>query len=255
MTDSKPRTVNASRTLLEILEALRDLDGAGVTELATHLDMAKSSVHRHLATLEEMEYVTNDDGTYAIGFKFLRLGEHTRTSHDAYRMAKPTVAQLAEETNERSQFIVEEHGKGVFIHRRTGEYAVRTNTNIGKRIYLHATGAGKAILAHLPPNRIEDVIERIGLPARTDHTITDPDELYDELETIRERGYAFNKEEGMHGLRTVGVPVFDPDGAVFGALSVSGPSYRMRGERFNEEIPNMLLGKANELELKIEFES
>lgn len=255
MPDPHRRTVNASKTLLEIVEALHELDGAGVTAIANHLDMPKSSVHKHLATLEEMEYVTNESGTYRVGLKFLRLGDYTRTQSEAYRMAKPIVKQLAKETNERSQFIVEEHGKGVFVHRQIGQNAVHTDTNIGKRIYLHATGAGKAILANLPPERIEEIVETIGLPARTEQTITDRDELYDELETIRERGYAFNKEEGMKGLRTVGVPVSDPSGQAFGAFSVSGPSHRLRDDRFHEEIPNMLLGKANEYELKIEFES
>ena len=110
MTDSNHRTVKASQTLLEIITALRELDGAGVTEIATHLDMPKSSVHKHLATLEDMEYVTNNTGTYTIGLKFLRLGEYARTHSEAYQMAKPIVKQLAAETNERSQFIVEEHG-------------------------------------------------------------------------------------------------------------------------------------------------
>jgi DNA-binding IclR family transcriptional regulator len=254
MTDPNRRTVKASQTLLEVVNALRELDGAGVTEIASHLEMPKSSVHKHLATLEEMEYVINDNGTYTIGLKFLRLGEYARTQNEAYQMARPIVKQLADETNERSQFIVEEYGKGVFVHRQVGQNAVHTDTNIGKRVYLHSTGAGKAILAHLPPERIEEVIETIGLPAQTDQTITDPDELRAELKKIRERGFALNKEEGMHGLRTIGVPVFDPDEEVFGAFSLSGPSHRMRGDRFNEEIPNMLLGKANEFELKIEFE-
>jgi DNA-binding IclR family transcriptional regulator len=102
---------------------------------------------------------------------------------------------------------------------------------------------------HTPPGRIEEVIETIGLPAQTDQTITDPDELRAELKDIRERGFVLNKEEGMHGLQTIGVTVLYPDGELFGAFSVSGPSHRMRGDRFHEEIPNMLLGKAHEYEL------
>lgn len=255
MTARKPRTVDASRTLLEVIEALRVLNGAGVTELADHLDMAKSTIHGHLATLEEMEFVTKVNGEYTIGFKFLRLGEHARMRRESYRMAKDIVEELATETNERSQFIIEEYGKGVFVHRQVGQNAVHTNTRLGKRIYLHSTGAGKAILAHLPEERIEAIIDTIGLPERTENTITDRDELYDELARIRECGYAYNKEEGMAGLRTIGVPVSDPNGGVLGAFSVSGPSHRIRGDRLHDEIPNMLLGKANEFELKIQFES
>ncbi|WP_138005584.1 IclR family transcriptional regulator [Halalkalirubrum salinum] len=248
------RTVNATKTSFEVIEALRELDGAGITDLANHLDMAKSTVHSHISTLEEMEYIVKEGSKYEIGFKFLRLGEHTREQKKAYRMAKPIVKQLAEETNERSQFITEEYGLGVFVHRQIGQNAVHTNTSIGKRIYLHSTGAGKAILAHLPPDRIQSILDTIGLPAQTQNTITNREELYQELEKIRERGYAFNKEEGMDGLRTVGVPILAPDNNVFGAFSVSGPTYRMNGERLHEQIPNLLRGKANEFELKIEFE-
>lgn len=255
MTTHGSRTVDASRTLLEVIEALRVLDGASVTELAEHLDMAKSSVHGHLATLEEMEYVIKEDGEYNIGLKSLRLGEHARMRREPYRMAKDIVEKLAEETNERSQFIIEEYGKGVFVHRQVGQNAVHTNTRLGKRIFLHSTGAGKAILAHLPEERIETIIDTIGLPERTENTITSKKVLYEELEEIQECGYALNMEEGMTGLRTVGVPVSDPDGGILGAFSVSGPSHRMRGDRLHEEIPNMLLGKANEFELKIQYES
>ncbi len=255
MSPTPSRSVKSADTMFSIIESLRLRDGAGVTELSEELDIAKSTVHTHLKTLEQKQYVIKEDGVYHLGFKFLRLGEHARTRKEIYRMAEPIVEELAVETNERSQFIVEEYNKGVFVHRSTGTHAVQTDTGLGKRIYLHSTGAGKAILAHLPSDRIDAIIEDIGLPKQTENTITDPEELRDELEQTRERGYAFNREEGMSRLRTVGVPVMNQDGSVFGALSVSGPSYRMRGDVFNTEIPNMLLGKANEFELKIEFES
>jgi len=241
--------------MFSIIESLRNMDGAGVTELSNELEIAKSTVHTHLKTLEQKQYIIEEDGVYHLGFNFLRLGEHARSRERVYRMAEPIVEELATETNERSQFIVEEYNKGVFIHKSTGTHAVQTDTGLGKRIFLHSTGAGKAILAHLSPDKVDGIIEDVGLPKQTENTITDRKELHEELKRIRERGYAFNKEEGTKGLRTVGVPVMKQDEAVLGALSVSGPSYRMRGDLFNTEIPNMLLGKANELELKIEFES
>jgi DNA-binding IclR family transcriptional regulator len=103
----------------------------------------------------------------------------------------------------------------------------------------------------MPPERVSRIIEQTPFEKITNETITDQDTLYDELEQIRERGYAFNREENLDGLRSIGVPVNGPKGDVIGGLSVSGPSHRFTGERFKEELPSLLLGTANELELNI----
>jgi len=85
------------------------------------------------------------------------------------------------------------------------------------------------------------------------NTITDPQTLYAELERVRERGYSVNKQENIEGLHAVSAPVMDTNGHVFGALSVSGPTHRMKGEWFEDELPDLLLGAANELELNITY--
>jgi len=247
------RTVKTTETAFTIIEGLEELDGARVTELADHLGLADSTVHSHLATLLEMGYVVKEGDQYQIGSRFLNLGEAAKERKEAFDLVKPKVEQLAEETEERCQFIVEEHGRGVYLHRETGSRAVWTDSGLGRRIYLHSTAAGKTVLATLSDERVEEIIERWGLPPLTDQTITDPDELFAELETVREQGFATNVEESTEGLRAVGVPIVDGDGKLVGALSVSGPSHRMKGEWFESEIPNLLLGTANELELNLKY--
>lgn len=248
-----PGTVKATGTAFEIIETLAREDGGRVTEIATELGLAKSTVHRHLATLENLEYVVKDGDEYRIGFRFLELGEQTRKHSDTYQMARKKVSKIAEQTDERAQFVVEEHGKAVYVFGETGEHAVQTNSEIGKYRPLQSMAAGKAILAFLPEARVEEIVRRHGLPALTENTITDEDELYEELEEIRERGYSINDQETIPGLRAVGVPIECPDGGVFGALSVSGPTHRVQGERLEETIPNILLGTANELELDMKY--
>lgn len=247
------KTVKSTETVFDVIECLKRHDGARVTELAEHLDLAKSTVYSQLYTLRERGYVVKEGDEYQLGLEFLHLGEYTRARRPSYELARKKVAKLATATGERTQFIVEEHGRGIYVHRETGENAVQTDSAIGRHIHLHATASGKAILAHLPEARVDEIIERRGLAPQTDHTIVDPDELRAELDAIRERGYALNFEESTNRLHAVGAPVTLPDGRVLGAISVSGPSHRMKGERLEREIPDLLLGLINELELNIMY--
>jgi DNA-binding IclR family transcriptional regulator len=248
---NRHRTVKAGERLFAILETLEAMDGARVSELVEHVDLAKSTLHRYLVTMHECGYLIKEGDVYHVGLRFLEVGEYAKNRKVAYKMAEPKVEELARETKERAQFIVEEHGYAVYLHRKFGEHAVQTDPGIGKRIHVHSTSAGKAILAHRPEPEVEQIIEDQGLPAVTEHTITDPEELWGELADIREKGYAINTQENVKGLRAVGVPVIGPASQVIGALSVSGPSHRLRGERVEDELPSLLLGMANELELNI----
>lgn len=243
-------TVKSAERTMAILEAICELDGADLSAVAAEVGCSKSTAHRHIATLEEHEYIVREGDTYYVGLRFLRLGELARNRKDSYRMAGSKVAELAEATDERAQFIVEEHGRGVYVYRETGRRAVQTDSGIGKRVPLHATSAGKAILASLPGDHREEIVQRRGLEAITDNTITDREALAAEIETIRERGYAINDQENIDGLRAMGVPI-QVEGRVIGALSVSGPTHRMRGEWFQQDLPELLLGTANELEINV----
>jgi DNA-binding IclR family transcriptional regulator len=107
------------------------------------------------------------------------------------------------------------------------------------------------MLAAMPTEKVSRIIEQTHFVEVTDETITDVEELQQELAEIRERGYAFNREENLDGLHAVGVPVKDPNCGVIGGLSVSGPSHRLTGDLFEDELPTLLLGAANELELNI----
>lgn len=237
----------------EIVDAVQELDGARVTELANYLDLPPSTVHSHLKTLESCRYLVKEGDIYQIGLEFLVRGGYARIRKAAYKMAFDTVEELATETEERAQFIVEEHGRGIYLHTATGSHAVQVNSRIGGVSYLHASAAGKAILAHSPESKRDEIIDKWGLRRFTDNTITDRRELEEELQTIRNRGFSFNEEESIEGLRAVGAPVLDASGQIVGSFSVSGPTNRMKGDWFDSEIPDLLLGAANELELNIEF--
>lgn len=245
-------TVTATRTSFRILEELKRLDGAGVTDVASALDIPKSTAHNHLQTLLEEGYIVKDEQSYRIGLRFLEFGEYKRNRMQIYETADPEAATLAEETGEMVNVAVEEHGEGVYITRKKGKQAVNVDTYSGKRVKLHCTALGKAILAELPESRVEAILDRHGLPGRTENTITDREELMAELESVREQGYAYDREERILGLRCVAAPVV-VDGDVLAALSVSGPTTRIKGELFHDEIPELLLSAANVVEINMTY--
>jgi DNA-binding IclR family transcriptional regulator len=245
------RTVQSVQTAVDIVEYLREVGEAGVTELATALDCSKGTVHSHLATLLENEYVVRRGDRYGLSLKLLDLGEFVKSRIDIYDVVTDELDDLAAETGEVAQFATEEHGRAVYLDKARGEQAVNTASTVGKREYIHCISLGKAMLAHLPEERVEGIVDRHGLPAQTPNTITDRETLFAELETIRERGYAVDDEEKIEGVRCVAAPLTD-DGVV-GAISISGPSSRMDGERFREELPRKLLRWANVIEINAKF--
>ncbi|MFB6129452.1 MAG: IclR family transcriptional regulator [Salinigranum sp.] len=248
------RTVKASHTAFGIVEALQELQGAGVSELAEHLGMANSTIYDHLATLESMEYVVKDEEkVYRLSLKHLTHGMHAMNYYtDVIDETKPILQRMAERTDETVWFVVEEHGKTVYMYTTIGENPSTTPSRVGTRRPLHVTACGKAIMAHMPEERIAEILDRYELAERTENTVTDPSKLEEELAEIRECRYALNDEELIPGLRAVAVPIVVDD-LVVGAVGVSGPTNRMRGSVFREEFPELMLGLANEVELRLKY--
>lgn len=244
--------LQSTTTSFEVVHALQELGPARLSDIATHLELAESTTHRHLQTLSELRYVSRDGERYQLGLRFVRLGQCARRRDPAYEMVEPYVETLAEETDERAQFVVEDHGLGTYLHMATGSRAVRVGFGVGRQIHLHCSSAGKTILAHATRERVDEIVDRWGLPGHTDHTITDRETLYEELEAIRERGVALNREEHIEGINAAAVPV-KRNGTVLGALAVAGPSHRLAGDRLEETLPNEMLAAANELELNLTY--
>lgn len=252
-TEGRTPPVGAVETTLEIVDALQELDGAGVTELSTHLDLPKSTVHNHLTTLERHEFVVNEEGTYRTSLRFLQLGEYTRNQQPLYDATREKVAELAERTGEIANLAVEEHGRCVYLRREEGENAVPLDTHAGKHVYMHSTALGKAMLAHYPRERVESIVETHGLPAVTGETVTDPDELFDRLDRIAAEGVAFDDQERLDGLRCVAAPI-ETDDEVAGAVSVSGPTSRIKGELFREDLPETVSEIADVVAINLMYE-
>ena len=247
-------TIDAVNRSMAVLETIKELDGAGVTELADELGWAKSTVHTHLKTLRENEFLVARGDQYDLSLRFLNYGEYVKHRHHIYSAIEPHLEALAAETEKRVQFLTHEHGYLVYVRIAEGNHSVCTGAELGRRRpMLHASAAGKSILAHLPRGETDAILDDKKLHPFTENTITDRDELYDEFETIRERGYAINREENIKGLRAVAAPVRTPEDEVLGAVSVADAAHRMKGEWFENDLPELLLGIVNEIELNVAY--
>lgn len=253
MTNKAKNPIKGTERTIQIVEELKIQDGAKLTELANHLDLSKGTIHDYLSTLREHNYVVKEDGEYHIGLGFFEVGEYARNRIQLHHTAKPEVDKLAEETGELANLLYEEHGRGVYLYRAHGENAVILDTHTGKRRYLHNTALGKAILAYMPDQRVEKIIDQHGMPNSTPHTITSRERLYEELQAIRDRGYAFCNQERVEGLHCVAAPLQGPDDTVLGAISIAGPVTRLKAERLEEDLPEKLLQSANVIEINASY--
>lgn len=254
MTNDRPsgRGVQSDETLVSILAHLRERDGAGVTELATHLGIAKSTVHNHLSTMLDHGFVVKRGTEYHLGLQFFEYGQYVRTQYEVYEAAKPVVDDLADTTDEMVWLIVHERGRIMYLYGHAGRTNVNENTLIGSWAYMHCNSSGKAILAHLPESEVDYAVERYGLPAQTTNTITDRSELDAALERIRERGFALNLGEDLEGIHAVSVPLrFEEE--VRGALAIAGPAHRVSRERCESEFAEQLFASANDVELNLAY--
>jgi DNA-binding IclR family transcriptional regulator len=251
--ERNPNTIGSIETMFTIVESLRSMREARITLLARETGFSKGTVHKHLNTLAQYGFVVKDGDHYKLGLRFLDYGGFVRVKYPGAQYMKEKTKVLADETDEIGFFTVEENGRPVILFREVGKNGVPTRSRVGQRLYLHQIAAGKAMLADFSEERILEIVEQHGLPRATENTITDIDELFEELEIIRGQGYALSIEEATEGLKAAGVTVTDRSGEVIGACAVAGPVYRMDDEYFEEVIPRLLRNVANELELSITY--
>jgi len=252
MKDETNNLVKTTEKSLELVEKLREMNGARIHELTDDLDMTKGAIHNHLSTLRHHGYVRQEENVYHLTLRSLTLGGHVRDTIPLYETGRPKAIQLADDTGMLVNLATEEFGRGVYLYQAQGEYAVNLDTHVGYRIRLHNIAVGKAIFAHLTQEHIDEIINTWGLPQATENTITDREELLEELESVREQGYAVDNEERTKGLACIGAPILVDD-EVLGAISVSAPTRRLGNGHFDGEIIGKVVSTANKIELDLKY--
>src|SRR3990172_280576 len=251
---SRPLVQSVTRSL-DLLEALAAPGELGLVELATRAGLQPSTAHRLLATLTERGYTlqSEETGRYLLGYKVLELASfvNARTTH-LRTLVRPYLASVQRVTGETANLTVFEPPDVIFLDQVEGTRSVRMFTQVGLAVPAHTSASGKAILAYQPPEVIDALLTR-GLQRLTPRTITAPDELRKELARIRRRGYAIDNEEHEEGVSCVSAPIFDFEGAVCAAISVSAPTQRIHSAD-TAELGELIAGRAAEVSRALGFE-
>ncbi len=188
------------------------------------------SLWRLLHVLRDNGYVIYDPErhTYRLGYKFLYMGDILLDRMGFRPEARNHLRKLVDLTGETAEFSGRVRDELVLLDQEESHQAVRLYSRIGSTYpYFYATAPGKVCLAQMAEEKLESVIERIGLPSITEFTVTDFDALKRELEKIRAKGYAFDNQEMRLGVFRIASPVFDGNGKIAGCLGISGPSFRL----------------------------
>lgn len=233
MVDAPPEpraggTVQAVDRALDLLEALAALGApAGVAELAETTGLPQGTVHRLLQGLQLRGYVRREASRkYSLGASAARLADAAARS--LARSARPYLAELVEISGETANLAVLEGDDVVYVAQVPSPHTLRMFAEVGRHVPPHSTAVGKVLLAGMPRRLAVAVLQRTGLPARTEATYTDLDAFMAELDRVRLQGWAVDEEEQELGVRCVAVPVGDPVAPV-AALSLSGPADRFAG--------------------------
>lgn len=226
--------------VLDLLELVAGAGGEiGLSELAERSGLPLPSIHRLVRTLVDRGYMRQlPNRRYALGARLIPLGRVAGTMLGSW--ARPVLTALVDALGESANLAVLDDDAVMYIGQVSSRHSVRMFTEVGRRVYAHCSGVGKALLSQLPTDAVRELLARTGMPSQTPNTITDPDELIAELAQIRRHGYALDEGEQEVGVRCVAVPVL---GALTPlAISVSGPAPRMTEELVAGAVP--LLNRA-----------
>lgn len=214
---------------MEVFEHLSETPGATLSELAGDLGQSAATVYRILVTLEGRGLVEFDPAAqlwqigpraFLIGARFLR-----RTS--LVERARPVLRALMESTGETANLGIARDAQVLFVSQVETQASIRAFFPPGTLSPMHASGIGKALLAQMPPERLDRILRDHPLERFTEKTRTAPADLAEDLVAIRARGYAIDDEEKTQGMRCIAAPVFDLHGEAVAGISVSGPSSRV----------------------------
>ena len=240
--------VQSVERALTVLEILAREGHAGVGEIAEEMGIHKSTVSRLIGSLvsREMVHQNTERGKYQLGFGILRLASSIPGRLSLVHEARPVLESLAEEFKETVNLAVLRSNYAVNVDQAMGPSTLATYDWVGSLTPLHATSSGKVLLAALDAGERDRILKETGLRARTSRTITSRKELDAQLLEVAAKGYAVVREEFEIGLNAVAVPVYNHQGEVLGALSISGPAFR-----FDPEQTPGLLEKLKEAGLKV----
>ncbi|WP_282606397.1 HTH-type transcriptional regulator BhcR [Pelagibius sp. Alg239-R121] len=234
-------SVQALDRALGLLELLADEEGLTLSELAQRADMAPSTTHRLLSTLQGRHFVDLDEETsqWQIGVKTFQIGSTFARHRKLVTMGRGIMRALMETCEETVNLAIEDEGDVVFISQFESHSPMRAFFRPGHRGAIHASGIGKALMATWEEGAVRKLVRKKQLVGFTDKTHRDAGSLLADLERIRDRGWSVDDEEHTLGMRCIAAPIFNEYGEAIAGVSVSGPTIRIPDDRVDRIGPEV----------------
>lgn len=210
------------------MQALAREGYMSLTDLSLKVGVPTSTAHRILMTLEKRGFaeLSEDTNEWSVGIESFRVGNSYLERTNLIENSRKTMRNLMETTGETANLAISDDGAVVFISQVESHNPIRAFFRPGTRGNMHASGIGKALLANMLRRDVEKILHSSGCPEYTEKTLTSPAELFRDLETTRERGWAFDDEERYVGMRCIASCIYNSYGEAVAGISVSGPTVR-----------------------------
>lgn len=234
----KTKSVPAIEKAMVILEELAtSQSGLSLSELTRNLSLPKSSTFGLLLTLERLGYLHRNENTgrYMFGMKIFTLANMAMNGLNLRKVASPYMRELMKKTKLTVHMTIQEQNEAVIIEKVEATYTPKVETWVGKRMGIHCTAAGKALISNWDENDINRLITH-GLPRYNENTIVSPKKLREELASVRQHGYSLDVEEETIGSRCIGAPIHNQTGRIVAALSVAGYKQQIQ----NDTLPLLI---------------
>ncbi len=223
-------------------------DEVSVNELVDEFGYNRSTVHHMLKTMKLEGFITQNQRTknYNIGSEIFNGWIKDRDMHNYLMRLKPTIKEIVNNCKETTTMFVRENDRAICVLGEESEQIIKAYLMIGREIPLYCTAAGRAMLAYLPKDEVEQILQISGMKKYMKKTIIDKDLLYEDLAEVREKGYAIEKEEFEELINAVGIPILNKENRPVASVSVVGPIMRFTDQKIEECIP-FLLEKSKEM--------
>jgi len=223
------QSLDRALTILDLFdEHNRELK---ITEISARVGLHKSTVHSLLKTLQLHRYIEQDErGQYRLGMRLLEKGQLLLQSFDIREIAGGPLRELSAETGQTVHLVIRDGAEGIYIDKVEGRKAAIRYSRIGRRVPLHSSAVGKVLAAFLPEGELDRILNGYAYSVHTPHTIASEAAFREELQTVRDLGIAYDREENEPGVRCAAAPVYDHDGRVAAAVSISTMASAVSGE-------------------------
>jgi IclR family transcriptional regulator, KDG regulon repressor len=231
--------VQSLERALTILNKLSDYpDGIQIARLSEQVGLSKSTVHRLLATLSNMNYVVKDSESdkYKLGLQVLFLSRNILNNNDIVNTAKPYLERLSLDVNETVHLCIEDRGEIVYIDKIESNQTIRMFSRVGNRAPMYCTAVGKILYSGMESDHFEELVSKVNFIPKTESTITTPEGLREEINKIKKQKYALDNIENEEGIRCIAAPIYNHTGKIIASFSISGPSNRVTMDKINDTL-------------------